>query len=77
MSVDRNKEQTAIEISEARFNESAVYHKSNAYNPLKPSGRYIYTTCFNTSKLCILPTQCICVFRMVLAINSDCFPKQH
>jgi hypothetical protein len=28
-------------------------------------------------KFCILPTQCICVFRMVLTINSDCFPKQH
>jgi hypothetical protein len=21
--------------------------------------------------------ECICVFRMVLTINSDCFPKQH
>jgi hypothetical protein len=21
--------------------------------------------------------QCICVFRMVLTINSDCFPKKH
>jgi hypothetical protein len=28
-------------------------------------------------KLYILPTQCICVFRMVLTINSDCFRKQH
>jgi hypothetical protein len=28
-------------------------------------------------KLCILPTQCIHVFRMVLTINSDYFPKQH
>jgi hypothetical protein len=24
-----------------------------------------------------LPTECICVFCMVLTINSDCFPKQH
>jgi hypothetical protein len=37
----------------------------------------ICTTRFNTPKLYILPTQCICVFRMVLTINSDCFPKQH
>jgi hypothetical protein len=37
----------------------------------------IYTTFFNTLKLRILPTQCIFVFRMVLTINSDCFPKQH
>jgi hypothetical protein len=28
-------------------------------------------------KLYILPTQCIGVFRKVLTINSDCFPKQH
>jgi hypothetical protein len=31
----------------------------------------------NTVKLCILPTQCICVFHMVLTVHSDCFPKQH
>jgi hypothetical protein len=37
----------------------------------------ICTTCYNTLKLCILPTQCICVFRVVLTINTDCFPKQH
>jgi hypothetical protein len=39
----------------------------------------ICTTCFNITctKLCIPPTECICVFRMVLTINSDCFPKQH
>jgi hypothetical protein len=35
------------------------------------------TICFNVLKLCILPTQCICVLRMVLTINSDYFPKQH
>jgi hypothetical protein len=28
-------------------------------------------------KLYILPTLCICVCRMVLTINNDCFPKQH
>jgi hypothetical protein len=27
--------------------------------------------------LSFLPTGCICVFRMVLTINSDRFPKQH
>jgi hypothetical protein len=26
--------------------------------------------------LSFLPTECICVFRMVLTINSDCFPQQ-
>jgi hypothetical protein len=28
-------------------------------------------------ELCMLPTECICVFHMILTINSDCFPKQH
>jgi hypothetical protein len=31
----------------------------------------------NKLKLYILRTQCICVYRMVLTTNSDCFPKQH
>jgi hypothetical protein len=44
--------------------------------PLKPAVS-ICTTCFNTLTLRILPTEGICVFRMVLTINSDCFPKQH
>jgi hypothetical protein len=35
------------------------------------------TICFNILKFYILHTQCICVFRMVLTINSDCFHKQH
>jgi hypothetical protein len=36
----------------------------------------ICTTRFNVVKLCILPTQCISVFRMVFTIKSDCFPKE-
>jgi hypothetical protein len=28
-------------------------------------------------KICIFPAECICVFSMVVTINSDCFPKQH
>jgi hypothetical protein len=43
------------------------------FNPIKST---VVTIC-TTSLLCILPTQCICVFRMVLTINSDYFPKQH
>jgi hypothetical protein len=31
----------------------------------------------NIKKLYSLPTQCIDVFRMILTINSDYFPKQH
>jgi hypothetical protein len=37
----------------------------------------ICTTHFNAPELGILPTDCIFVFRMILAINSDCFPKPH
>jgi hypothetical protein len=29
----------------------------------------------NILKLCILPTECICVSHMVLTINRDSFPK--
>jgi hypothetical protein len=35
----------------------------------------MYTTRSYVLKLCILPTRSICVFRMILTINSDCFPK--
>jgi hypothetical protein len=37
----------------------------------------IFTTYFNILKLLILPTDCVCVLRMVLTIESDYFPKQH
>jgi hypothetical protein len=37
----------------------------------------IYTTWFNIPKLCILPTEGICLIHMVLKVNSDFFPKQH
>jgi hypothetical protein len=37
----------------------------------------VYTACFNILKLFILGTYCVHVFRMVLTVNSDCFPKQH
>jgi hypothetical protein len=38
----------------------------------------ICTTCFSNKSLCFVHTVFIQhVFRMVLAINSDCFPKQH
>jgi hypothetical protein len=37
----------------------------------------VYTAYVNFSFVYILPTECICVFHMVLKINSDCFPKQH
>jgi hypothetical protein len=32
---------------------------------------------WNSEELRILPTQCICVFRMTLTTNSDYLPKQH
>jgi hypothetical protein len=38
------------------------------FNLLKPSGYYTYHL-FNILKLCNVPTQCICVFRMVLIME--------
>jgi hypothetical protein len=35
------------------------------------------TTCINNKLFCILPTEHIYGFRMVLRINNDYFPKQH
>jgi hypothetical protein len=32
---------------------------------------------WDSEELRILPTQCIYVFRIVLTINSGCFPKPH
>jgi hypothetical protein len=37
----------------------------------------ISTTCFNFRRCCILPTQCIYVFRVILTTSNDYFPKQH
>jgi len=36
--------------------------------PLEPTVN-ISTACCNITKFCILPTQCICGFRMIFAIN--------
>jgi hypothetical protein len=46
---------------------------SFSINPSEPSGYYIYHLRFNTLKLCILPAECICVFHMILTMNSYCF----
>jgi hypothetical protein len=40
-----------------------------------PSGHCMYHQ-FNIHKFYVLPTQCICVFRMDLRTNSDYFPIQ-
>jgi hypothetical protein len=42
---------------------------------IKPSGYYIYHLLYH-SKTRVLPTGCICVFRVIITIN-DCFPEQH
>jgi hypothetical protein len=50
------------------------------FGDLNVDGRIVvtkFTTCFNILKPCIQPKERICVFRAVLAINSDCVPKQH
>jgi hypothetical protein len=53
-----------------------IYKYCLQIDPLKPRGS-ILITYFSTLKFCILPTECICVSRMVLTINSDSFLKQH
>jgi hypothetical protein len=47
-----------------------------AFNAVKAHWS-LYVPLVLTLKLCMLPTECTCVFRMVLTINSDCFPKRH
>jgi hypothetical protein len=44
-------------------------------NQLKLSGNYMYHL-RHFQYLCILPTECIFVFRMILRINSDYFLEQ-
>jgi hypothetical protein len=43
----------------------------SSFNPLERVV-IIFSTCFNTLQHRILRTWCICVFRMVLTVNSDC-----
>jgi hypothetical protein len=38
---------------------------------------YVYVPLVSILKLCILLTDCVCEFHIVLIINSDTFPKQH
>jgi hypothetical protein len=46
------------------------------FSPLKPSGYDTHHLFQHTkSKLCLLPTEYIWVFHMVVTINSDCFAK--
>jgi hypothetical protein len=55
---------------------SAEIRTGHFFNSLKPVVT-VYTTCINMLKLWVIPTECICMLRMVLTINSDFFPKQH
>jgi hypothetical protein len=45
---------------------------SAIYNPVVN----MCTTCFNNQYLCILPTECIYGFHMILRVNRDDSPKQ-
>jgi hypothetical protein len=38
---------------------------------------FLFFFCYSPSYRDGVPTQYICVFRVVLTVNSDCFPKQH
>ena len=46
------------------------------FNPLKPSGHYMYRQ-FNIQQFYVLPTQCIYVFCIYLRTNSDLCHLQH
>ena len=46
------------------------------FNPLKPSGHYIYHQC-NIQQIDVLPTECIYGYCVDLRINSDYFTVQH
>jgi hypothetical protein len=75
---NRTRELPCVPPFSVRFemNLYIVYYlEESLYEELSPVT--ICTICFDILKLCILPTECICVFRVVLTINSDCFPKQH
>jgi hypothetical protein len=65
-----------VEISDGVINNCSdelcvkVVNKSNIQSSLQS---LIHV---ETLKRCILPTECICVLRTVVAINSDYFPEQ-
>jgi hypothetical protein len=47
---------------------------SRGLNHLNLSGNCMYTTFYNNQYLCILPTECIYGFHMILSINNNLFP---
>ena len=61
-----------IECETNRLKPSGHY----MYRQLQYSGHYMYRQ-FNTHKLHVLPTQCICVFCVDLRTKSDYFSIQH
>jgi hypothetical protein len=71
-----------------RTKDGGVLEKLSDYQLLRKDSTYETSCAFKAQwqlyvppaqalKICILVTQCVCEFRMVLTINSDCFPKQH
>jgi hypothetical protein len=61
--------------SPAAHKDGTLQHSASA-GLLKHSGDYVYRL-LTIRRPCILPGQCTYVFRVILTINSDCFPKQH
>jgi hypothetical protein len=56
-----------------RISIPAQLHSLQSINPLKLSGYYMYHLLYY-AKICILPTEYICVFRMVLNNKQRLFP---
>jgi hypothetical protein len=66
--------ETAVNIPNApHFNETSTMR---LIDPSQHNGYYMYIPpAINEKKICILPTECICVFRKVLTTNRGCFLK--
>jgi hypothetical protein len=57
---------------------SAEIKNDGAIPPLPILGQlHLFTICFNILNLCIMSTERMYAFDMVLTLNGDCFAKQH
>jgi hypothetical protein len=63
----------SVTISDYRMSRSYMQFHSE-HVTLIINKIWVVNVLIHISKLCILPTQCIDVFRMVLTINSEFFP---
>jgi hypothetical protein len=68
----------SVSVCSVWFSQQTAVISLNSINRLGFVAETEYVSCeVRTELLYILPTECICVFRMVLTTNSGYFPKQH